>query len=375
MLDSLPQPTEEQKLPWLATAIRELNSTGWAAEIYDADWKLIWISEEMKQFIGSERNYGNKKAILEVYSLPIWREIIDDASHQAMIDSIWPYLPDNPDRQDQPPLWSVKLNLAKSSGPGMIECLSFPIRIENKIQATIRVYGPGLRASVLSKLISGDEEVLERISDLAEPGPRSTAILFVDIQSSSHLSKQLASDVYFELIRDFSQSIGKIVSSHAGLIGKHVGDGASAFFVASEHGAESAAIRAAIVSAREIQTSFTEIAAKIGQKYGINDALNNCLVNAGIHWGNSLYMGEIGGSGRIEVTALGDEVNECSRIEEVAKEGQILISKQATELLSETDADFVEINRSRATYNILHEIAGPQSKAAIEKINLPVTEV
>ena len=38
----------------------------------------------------------------------------------------------------------------------------------------------------------------------------------------------------------------------------------------------------------------------------------------GLHWGSTLYVGQIATSGRSEVTALGDEVNEGARIEACA---------------------------------------------------------
>jgi class 3 adenylate cyclase len=42
------------------------------------------------------------------------------------------------------------------------------------------------------------------------------------------------------------------------------------------------------------------------------------VMHFGLHWGATLYVGQIATSGRTEVTALGDEVNEAARIEACA---------------------------------------------------------
>jgi len=56
-------------------------------------------------------------------------------------------------------------------------------------------------------------------------------------------------------------------------------------------------------------------------------------VSVGVHWGGSLYMGQVVTRGRLEVTALGDEVNECARIQRAASGGAILASKGVLERL------------------------------------------
>ena len=56
-------------------------------------------------------------------------------------------------------------------------------------------------------------------------------------------------------------------------------------------------------------------------------------VNVGVHWGATLMVGQVATSGRLEVTALGDQMNECARIEAAATGGAILASKDLIERL------------------------------------------
>ena len=56
-------------------------------------------------------------------------------------------------------------------------------------------------------------------------------------------------------------------------------------------------------------------------------ARGDLIMRYGLHWGTTLYIGQITTVGRTEVTALGDEVNECARIEACATGGRTLASK------------------------------------------------
>src|SRR3954447_6363618 len=42
---------QDERLEWI---VRGLDSTGWAAEVCDADWKLIWVSPQTCELIGEK---------------------------------------------------------------------------------------------------------------------------------------------------------------------------------------------------------------------------------------------------------------------------------------------------------------------------------
>ncbi len=62
------------------------------------------------------------------------------------------------------------------------------------------------------------------------------------------------------------------------------------------------------------------------------------VLRFGLHWGSKLYVGQIATSGRTEVNALGDEVNETARIEACASGGRTLASKDLLERLEPNHA-------------------------------------
>jgi class 3 adenylate cyclase len=98
-------------------------------------------------------------------------------------------------------------------------------------------------------------------------------------------------------------------------------------------------------------------------------------INAGLHWGAGVYLGQLVASGRLEVTALGDEVNECARIQECARGGTILASKQLMELLSRHDAEGIGIDPARLTYERLAAMDTASEKVRRDAATLAVTAV
>jgi len=96
-------------------------------------------------------------------------------------------------------------------------------------------------------------------------------------------------------------------------------------------------------------------------------------VNVGVHWGGQLYMGQLITGGRLEVTALGDTVNEAARIQESARDGQVLASKSLLEHLSEEDANALDIDPDAMIYRTIEELPSASSKAKRDAGTVPVT--
>ncbi|HET9730135.1 MAG TPA: adenylate/guanylate cyclase domain-containing protein, partial [Acidimicrobiia bacterium] len=95
----------------------------------------------------------------------------------------------------------------------------------------------------------------------------------------------------------------------------------------------------------------------------------------GLHWGSTLYVGNITTSGRSEVTALGDEVNEAARIEACATGGRALASKALIERLDSADADALGIDPSHIAYTALAELTSATDKARRDAPAIAVCDV
>lgn len=365
--------------PFLQAA-SELTRNGDAAEIYDAGWNLRWASPELRQVIGNptDDELGIGKHVLDLFGREPWRSKVSGSSRLSALRRSLPYHlygsdPETLDRipaiaemaegiepQEPPEIWSVDLEFLQDELPPLaINCLTLAFG-EGDFQGYIRIYSAGMRASLLSLVARGSVEMFERMSQLVEPGRHPVAILFCDIEGSTDLARRLPSAVYFQLVSGLAKIVDDVVISHDGVVGKHAGDGASAFFLADEHGQVSAAARAAIVSSWEICSGLEELVEKLKAENRIDDL--EVEVNVGLHWGSTVYMGQIISGGRLEVTALGDEVNECSRLEQAARGGRTMVSKHLMERLNSEDAQFLDLRPNSIVYRQLDEQASVSEK-------------
>jgi class 3 adenylate cyclase len=218
----------------------------------------------------------------------------------------------------------------------------------------------------------GDEEMYGRMARLTEPGRREAAVLFADLQSSAVLSRRLPSAAYFKLIRAITTAMDEVVVAEKGIVGKHAGDGVTAFFLSEDLGSGSAAARAAIQAARRITEGAARAAKEVGDETGLIESAD-CNVNVGLHWGGALYMGQLVTGGRLEVTALGDRVNEAARIQESARDGEVLASKSLLEHLTDADAQALAIDPDAVIYRTVAELDSASDKALRDAGGIPVT--
>ena len=98
-------------------------------------------------------------------------------------------------------------------------------------------------------------------------------------------------------------------------------------------------------------------------------------VNVGIHWGATLVVGQVAIGGRLEVTALGDEMNEAARIESAATGGIALASKLLLERLEPAEAADLGLDPDEMTYVTIGKLDGSSEKAVRDAGSISVTTV
>jgi class 3 adenylate cyclase len=77
----------------------------------------------------------------------------------------------------------------------------------------------------------------------------------------------------------------------------------------------------------------------------------------------------------LEVTALGDEVTECARIEHVATGGQTLASKAVVERLDPDHAAELWLSPKRLHYRVLAELVHEDPKAVRDAGSIAVVDL
>jgi class 3 adenylate cyclase len=380
--------------PRLENIVRGLESTGWAAEVCDADWRLVWVSPQTRALIGQddESGLGLGTHVLESRQLPAWQRMVSREAQEGWIRLNVPQmLADDPDggeriaamvgpelrsavTEAQPaevPIWTW---LTKLTGLAAVnEVRNFGIRVrtrDGEPLATVYMYGANLPATLLALVAQGDRSMFEQMARLADPGRREAAVLFADIQSSGELSRHLSSAAYFRLVQALFTDLDATVIAASGIVGKHAGDGLSAYFLAEECGSREAAAGAALDAA----CTLAAAARAAGQRSEL-EAAHDLRLNVGVHWGGALYMGQVVTGGRLEVTALGDEVNECARIQESARDGAVLASKPLVERLDPEHARRVGIDPDTVAYTTVGELPDASEKAVRDGGTIPVTDV
>ncbi len=381
--------------PTLAQIFATWNAAGHWVMAWDDQWRLIGISDELRASNGRDVLVGEFRfgpAHVEAFreggaggssieeqrkqfvhsggwllsDITGGREALRAIVHPALrdlVDQLDPF-DDDTNLFEFPATTHLGGNIAANTVFQRVRDVS------GRVVGGFNVTKPAVGMQTIGMLAgAGDLGHLERTQQAATARNRPAAVMFADLEGSTELAKRLPTASYFALVRRLARAADQCVVDAGGLVGRHAGDGFTAFFVAETAGSESAASRACISAARALQAATLAIAAR--HQVPADDV----MVRAGMHWGATLYIGSIITSGRSEVTALGDEVNEAARIEACASGGRALASKALLERLSADDAAVLEIDPNRLTYSQLRDLATATDKARRDAPAIAVCDV
>ena len=382
--------------PELRTVAEALETAAMSGEILDARWRVVFISSEEARIIGVEpsevgRFYGKGLPVRQIedaefwatnddssrdwwnLNVPIMRAYLDpeDDAFEEVFGPLskaaarvepgepiraWSSTHSFPDRQPLRTSWLGDItffDMCINDGAG-------------EFIGVLRIATPDAPDSLLARMARGDRAMHERMDAVMIPARRPGSILFADLEASGELSRQLSSRGYFDLVGRLTDLIDSQVIKQGGIVGKHAGDGASALFLVEQLGdSESEAASAAVRAARAIRDGASAL--------GPDDV--EVRVNVGIHWGATLMVGQVATGGRLEVTALGDEMNEAARIESAATGGVALASKLLLERLERSDADDLGLEPDEMTYVTVGKLDGSSEKAVRDAGSISVTAI
>jgi adenylate cyclase len=150
-------------------------------------------------------------------------------------------------------------------------------------------------------------------------------VLFCDVRGFAKLSHRARPETIVDLLNILFTEMAAEIFHHQGTLNKYLGDGLMALFGAPVGGSTDAkdAVAAAIGMQRRIKSVNAQLKAK---------KLPTVTLGIGINTGEAT-VGCIGAEQRSEYTAIGDTVNIASRIEGIAKPGQVLVTQATVEEL------------------------------------------
>jgi len=179
-------------------------------------------------------------------------------------------------------------------------------------------------------------QIVKAIMDSKEnivftPIKKNITVLFSDIRNFTTTCEQQPPEKIVGYLNEYFTHMVDVIFTYGGTLNKFVGDMIVAFFGAPAMAEqnEKRAIEAAIGMQKRIKT----IPAQWIQ--------NNFHTGIGINSGE-VVVGNIGSPHHMDYTAIGDEVNTGSRLQSMAKGGQILVSRSVYEATKELFA-FTEI--------------------------------
>lgn len=188
----------------------------------------------------------------------------------------------------------------------------FALERANRHRVT-ELFGRYVPPAIVDEILLSSERM-----ELSAAREQEITVLFTDIRNFTAFAEKTPPRRTVEILNACLNGMTKAVFAYGGTVDKFTGDGLMALFNAPlpqpHHTLE--AVRAALRMQNNILDSDTPVD-EVLLLYGI-----------GIHCGQAI-VGNIGSQQRLEYTAIGDTVNLASRLQGLAKGGQILISQSA----------------------------------------------
>jgi class 3 adenylate cyclase len=388
--------------PDLAAWASALNDAGHWADIYDASWREVFVTDELKLSFGDTGAVTVLPIGFHIFSaeatrfrvsvnrgrfvLPRFRRAHFLAwgpyvlastpggreELRRVVDPEFADLVDQLESKDPPAVWPGPDVPSTFAGVDVVGSVT-SFRIDDthgNVAGFCNLVKPSAGMSQLAAATStADLSYLERMQAVEHADRRPAAILMADLEASSPLARRLSTGRYFAFIRRLIRAEDRCLVDAGGIVGRHAGDGVVAFFLAETAGTESAAAKSTIIAARALRDTLADIAARS------EISPSELSLRFGLHWGATLYIGRILTAGRSEVTALGDEINEAARIEACAIGGRTLASKSLVERLDRADAETLGIDPGHVTYTQLADLDTATDKARRDAPSIAVCEV
>ena len=386
--------------PVLAAVAAGLSEAGYWALVVDDRWRLVYVTEEIRLSVGAtteraefalgghlfgtevvnsamrrprgpntievQRAWFTALGGLILADTPGGRGELRTLVHPEFRDAVDHLSPDGTEVLSHQ-MGGANIDGAIQDIPGLA---IRPRDATGRLAGTILLLKPAAGMNAIAVLTAdSDQGHLDRLVSMSSAGRRPAAVLMADLEGSTQLSRNMSTAAYFSLVRRLVRTADQCIVDAGGLVGRHVGDGVVAFFLAETSQSESGAARACIGAARALRTALGAVAERNG--LGSHDI----QLRFGLHWGSTLYVGNITTVGRSEVTALGDEVNETARIEACATGGRTLASKTLLERLEPADAAALNLNPDHATYSSLADLPTATDKASLDAPTISICDI
>lgn len=193
----------------------------------------------------------------------------------------------------------------------------------------------------LRKALAGavTPEKLDGILNHDEPShveaeERVLTLMFIDVVDFTQSAETQSPREAFTQLRDLMASLTEIVNRFGGVVDRTLGDGMLCIFGYEGPEASATHLQAERAVACAIEVQKRQLARALSAlDIGKGGALT-CPLRIGINTG-AVYVGDLGGGDRIDITVIGSGVNTAQRLESACESYRILIGTSTRSLLRE----------------------------------------
>jgi len=162
---------------------------------------------------------------------------------------------------------------------------------------------------------------IEHSPGILKPKNHEVSILFTDIRGFTSMSRGSSPESLVKFLNDyFFSPMGEIAYKHNGMVDKHIGDSMMVVYGAPLH--HEADTLMAVQSAVAMQKTAVEINERLSKINGLR-----LRMGIGISTG-TVYSGILGSLRKKEYTSIGMAVNMAAKLQGVAREGEILVTRE-----------------------------------------------
>jgi class 3 adenylate cyclase/CHASE2 domain-containing sensor protein len=182
------------------------------------------------------------------------------------------------------------------------------------------MFGKHVSPAVVDQMLAHDDPL--KALDLSGKRARVT-IFYSDIRGFTAMSEKMTPEEIYSALNEYFEEMCKLVFAYGGYVDKFIGDCVMAVFSAPNPRPGDA--HNAVRSAWDQQQKIVELSALWAAQ-----GRPVFTVGMGLNTGE-VVMGNLGSTDRLNYTVIGDSVNTASRLYNVAKGGQIIVSESTYE--------------------------------------------
>jgi adenylate cyclase len=140
-------------------------------------------------------------------------------------------------------------------------------------------------------------------------------VLFADVRGSTTFGEHQRAESFARVLNRFYAVATQILIAHDAIIDKLIGDEVMALFIPG-------------IAGPSYRAKAVDAGVELVSTVRSDRDLRGLALGAGVHAG-AAYVGNVGGEGVVDFTALGDAVNVASRLQHHARANQVVVSAPA----------------------------------------------